>query len=150
MACIAVFAIAAVAFEGVKRSTPYQEALHLAQNSPAVQEALGAPVKDTFFLVGSVKLEGDEGEALISAPLVGSKAKGTLTVEASRSRGTWQFHRLEVVANETGQFINLLEEGTVPPPVEGQAAHETVPLEDPHAPENTPPAESPEPEATPQ
>lgn len=113
---IAGFFLVSTVFKTLKESDAYKEAMQRAQASPAVQEALGTPIEDTFFVGGSISIENGNGEAHFAAPLKGSKTQGVLNVNATKSGGIWQFHTLNVVVPATNQVIELLEGAELPVP----------------------------------
>lgn len=116
IAAIAGFFLFSTVVKTMKGSDAYKEALQRAQASPAVQEALGTPIEDTFFVGGSISIDNGNGEAHFAAPLKGSKAQGVLNVNATKSGGSWQFHTLNVLVPTTNQVIELLEGAELPVP----------------------------------
>jgi len=101
--------IAAIAFLGIRWTDVYEEAVKTAVSDPDVIAALGEPVKAGSLASGSVRVSGDSGEADLSIPLAGSRAKGTLHVIAHRRDGRWEFERLEVEVEGAEETIDLLD-----------------------------------------
>lgn len=93
----------------IKNTDVYKTALQRAQQSPAVQEALGAPINDTFMVMGKVSTDNGQGTADFQIPVTGSKTGGAIICKASKPPGgQWEFSQLEVVVGTTNQTINLL------------------------------------------
>lgn len=108
---VGVFALAASFVMGLmKSSDAYKEGLARAKECPAVQAALGAPIRDGFLVTGSISTSGSSGAADLAIPISGPKGKATLCVVASRSAGQWIFSTLSVEVKGTQERINLLEE----------------------------------------
>jgi len=103
-----VATILAVVFGIFKYSDVYMESLAQAQVNPAVIEALGSPVKEGFFVFGSIHVTGPAGEADLAIPISGPKGSGTIYVVATKSAGRWQFTILEVEIKDLEDRIDLL------------------------------------------
>ncbi len=104
-----------VAMSALKSSEVYQGALKIAQDHPAVAERLGEPVKDGWFVKGSIKLDATGGNADFQIPLSGPKSAGTLFVRAVSPDGAWMYERLDI-AVEGGEPVSLLDRNVVQPP----------------------------------
>jgi hypothetical protein len=107
-----VAAIVYFAFGMMKSSEAYRMAFEKAQANPAVIEALGQPIKDGFYVSGSVQVTGASGTADISFPISGPKGKGTVYAKATKSMDEWTFDELAVKIESTNEKIDLLEEKT--------------------------------------
>jgi cytochrome oxidase complex assembly protein 1 len=70
----------------LRSNAAYSTALQLALNSQEVKSTLGEPVQVGRFPLGRVKQIPNVGYALLSIPLHGSRATGTLYVVANRTR----------------------------------------------------------------
>jgi hypothetical protein len=114
LAFIAAFALLIVhlVLGCIKDMDVYKEAMNRAQSHPAVVERLGTPVEDGYFVMGNVNMSGSSGEADLSIPIRGPKGKATLYVEATRSRGVWNYDVLEVKFRDTGERLDLLGKDT--------------------------------------
>jgi Cytochrome oxidase complex assembly protein 1 len=101
--------IAAIFFSvmaAIKGSDVYRLALaNLNANFEATQ-ILGAPVEPGFPM-GSIRISGPSGEAELSIPVQGSKAKGTLYLQATKKMGQWHFDRIELEVDGHEQRIDL-------------------------------------------
>ena len=90
-----------------RNSEPYRHGLALAQASPDVTRALGAPVEAGWLTVGSISTSGLSGSANLRIPLHGSIGRGTLYVDAIRIAGEWQYFSIAVEVRESGELITL-------------------------------------------
>jgi len=97
-------------FGMMKSSDAYQQALAKAKADPAVIRALGNPIREGFFVTGSINVSGASGDADLAIPIAGAKGKGTIYVEARRSAGQWSFSQLAVQVDQTDERIELLDE----------------------------------------
>ncbi|HEX9986271.1 MAG TPA: cytochrome c oxidase assembly factor Coa1 family protein [Thermoanaerobaculia bacterium] len=111
-----VVAIAGVAFTAVKNSTPYGDALRIAQANPELAEALGTPMETGWSNSGTIRLNNDDGFADITVPLTGPKGKAKLQVRGTKTDGKWTYDILRAEV-EGGKTVDLLE----------RAAHPTEP-----------------------
>jgi hypothetical protein len=96
--------IAGVAFGAMKNTGAYAEAISIAMTDDEVQAVLGSPVETTGIPSGSVNTSNGQGTASLSIPLKGSKAEGTLMVEATGRDGEWSYSTLEVVVPGKGSI----------------------------------------------
>lgn len=101
--------IVAFVFGLIRGSTPYRQALARAQADPLVISRLGAPINGGFFVSGSVRLSGDEGQAKLAIPLQGSRGSGTLLVRAHQTNGRWTYSQLMLQPDGSGGSISLLQ-----------------------------------------
>lgn len=113
-----VAAIALGVMSLVKSSGAYGEAIGLARRNAEARAALGEPIKEGWFVTGSVNSSGASADASLSIPLSGPKGAGTLYVEGRKSAGTWRYSVLELEVKSTGRRIQLL--GDLPR-VDGQS-----------------------------
>lgn len=98
--------IVLIVMAGMRSTWAYETALERVREHPAAIEALGEPIEAGRFTSGSVSVDGSSGEADLSIPLRGSRAKGRLYVTAERVRGEWRLLALELVVD--GERIDLL------------------------------------------
>lgn len=108
---VLIAAFIAIVFFGVssamKSSDAYQLAVRKAKADPRVIAALGTPIEEGMFMTGKTNVSGGSGEADISIPLSGPKAKGTLYAVATKSAGTWTFSKLALKVEGTGENIDI-------------------------------------------
>lgn len=106
---LAAFSIYALVMGFMRASAPYQHALAAARSNPAVEIALGDPIKPGFMLSGSIQLKDDGGgTAGLRIPLHGARRDGTLLVRGERNDGHWHYSVLSVRIKATGRRIDLL------------------------------------------
>src|SRR5947209_6265215 len=72
-------------FGTLKSTDVYKTALARAKSDPAVVEALGTPITESFFMSGSTHVQGTSGDADIGIPISGPKGKGTVYAVATKS-----------------------------------------------------------------
>jgi hypothetical protein len=99
----------------VRSSDIYREALSKAQASAQAVELLGAPIQGGF-PSGNFRMDDLTGEAALAIPVTGSKATGTIYVEAMRDMGAWKIERLELAIDGSEQRIDLNTGRHVLPP----------------------------------
>jgi Fungal protein of unknown function (DUF1783). len=100
---VALFFAVSAAFKG---SDVYRQAMaKLNANAEAV-ELLGAPVTSGLPM-GAISTSGPSGEAKLAIPVEGTKAKGTLFLEATQEMGTWTYDRIELEIEGRDRRIDL-------------------------------------------
>lgn len=106
---MAVFvgAIVTLVFGMIKSSDPYKDAVVIAKASPVIQERLGEPVREGFFVMGNIHVSGSGGEASLSIPLSGPKGKVTIFVEGERSMGKWEYSDLIAQFEDSGERVSI-------------------------------------------
>jgi Cytochrome oxidase complex assembly protein 1 len=104
---IALFAgINGGVFALLKHSEAYTLAVAKVQASPIAANVLGAPIAaGTPF--GSIKVSGESGTAELNFSVTGSKAKGTVFVDAIKE-GTWTIRRLTLKVDGQDNAIDLI------------------------------------------
>lgn len=96
-------------FLGVfKRSDVYVEAISRATSDPEVRRHLGDPVREGWWVSGSLSVAGPSGAARLATTLHGSIDDGALCVQARKHGGRWQFDVMEVIVRGTMRRIDLL------------------------------------------
>lgn len=116
-----------VVLGAIKQTDAYKIALSKAQNSPALQAAIGTPIKENFFSpMGSASTNNGAGEANIILTLEGTNGRAAVvTATASKpAGGEWQFSVLNAKVAPSGPDIDLLTEGQ---PADPAAAPATAP-----------------------
>jgi hypothetical protein len=94
-------------FHVMKSSDAYQGALTRIRSSPAVIEALGEPITDSFFFTGQINIYNSDGDARLEMGIKGSRANATAYVVADRSLGRWHYTRLILALKNTDTRIDL-------------------------------------------
>jgi uncharacterized membrane protein YhaH (DUF805 family) len=99
-----------VFFENLmKSSDAYSGALSRVKFNPAVISAIGTPIKDGFFVSGSISENNSWGRANLVFPITGPKGSANVYVSASKSSDKWHFDNLVVQFDKTHEQINILE-----------------------------------------
>lgn len=94
------------AFAVIRSSGACQEAVARAGASPAIVQALGAPLEVGWFVTGTL----DPGRSAdITIPVTGPRGKARIHVVASKATGTWVFSTLTVKLRATGGQISLAD-----------------------------------------
>ena len=91
----------------LKSSAPYVEAMARVRSSPAAIAALGAPLKEGWFIQGEVSFENQSGKADLSIPLTGPKGGGTISVVGTKSGGVWTYSKFVLKLDKTNQTVDL-------------------------------------------
>ncbi|MCL6542976.1 MAG: cytochrome c oxidase assembly factor 1 family protein [Roseiflexus sp.] len=107
-----VVGIFAVVISLFRDSDVAQEALARAQRDPQVEAALGRPLEIGWFLpTGSLRTDaGGGGQVNLTLPISGPRGSGKLIISGVRIRGKWEYNRMIVTVDGTGQRIDLLRE----------------------------------------
>jgi hypothetical protein len=93
----------------IKSSDAYSGALERVRAAPAVVEAIGAPIKGGFYVMGSVSTSGNFGFADLNIPVSGPKGSAWVTLLASKRLGVWHYDRMIVHVDATKGTIDLSE-----------------------------------------
>jgi hypothetical protein len=104
----------------MKSSDAYSGALTRAKSNPAVIAALGTPIKDGFFVSGTISESASSGSAYLVIPITGPKGSANVYVSASRSLGNWRFESLIVQIDKTQEQIDILETNQLPAGISNQ------------------------------
>lgn len=84
-------------WQALRGTGVFVEAVAQARQSPEVRQALGEPIEAGLMLQGSIQTHNnDQGSANFSVPLKGSRAEGTLFVEAYKHGEEWKYTTLKV------------------------------------------------------
>jgi len=102
--------IVMLVFGSMKQADVYKEALARAQSDPAVAQKLGSPIEPGMFVSGNINVNGPSGEAKLAIPIHGTKAKGTIYVEATKSAGKWNYALMQVAVDGEDTRIDLLQD----------------------------------------
>ncbi|MGZ5038433.1 MAG: cytochrome c oxidase assembly factor Coa1 family protein [Usitatibacter sp.] len=113
---VALYFMVSAVFKG---SDVYVQALAKLHGNAEAMELLGQPVS-TGFPMGAVSMSGPSGEAKLAIPVEGTKARGTIFVEATKEGGRWRYDRLELQIEGLDRRIDL-ETGRAVTPGSGRA-----------------------------
>ncbi|HEY0079058.1 MAG TPA: cytochrome c oxidase assembly factor Coa1 family protein [Pyrinomonadaceae bacterium] len=110
-----VAVIVLIVFSAIKSTEVYQSAVEMAKASPKVQEQLGTPIKEGWFVKGSVKTRNGGGYASLWIPISGPKGSAEIYAEAWKSTetnaGNWTWESL-LVNVKGGETFSILERPT--------------------------------------
>jgi hypothetical protein len=121
-----------LAMYAIVGSNVAQGAISRARASQAVVQSLGLPIKEAWFVTGSIEENPRSGSADLALPISGPRGRGTLYVTARKVAGAWQYGLLEVDIKGSGEKIILLNadppSGAIPstpapPPSSAAPAH---------------------------
>ncbi len=95
----------------MKSSDIYEQAMVEARAHPELRRALGEPIEDGRFPMGSVSIEGSSGQADLTIPLSGPNGEAKLYVIAEKRAGQWEMMTLEAELLENNRRVDLLTAG---------------------------------------
>lgn len=85
-----------------------------AKADPRVIEALGEPIDTGWLGESNVSINNGKTIVRLGVPLEGPKGNGTLHVDAEKTDDGWNFQRLEVEIDGSGETFELTPPGTLP------------------------------------
>jgi hypothetical protein len=89
-----------------KSSDVYQQAMAKVSANAEALEILGPPLTGGFPM-GSIHVSGPSGTAQMSIPVRGTKARGTIFVEATKAMGEWSFDHIQLEIEGRDARIDL-------------------------------------------
>jgi hypothetical protein len=98
---------------GMQQSVPVRLALLQVEATAAAVDVLGAPVAPGLPM-GRIKDDGQTGSASLSVPVRGSRASGTVYLEAAKAMGRWRLARAVLELADGGRRIDLVPGGLAP------------------------------------
>ena len=98
-----------------RSSDVYKQALTRTAASPQVRELIGEPIQPAWLISGDLHINGSTGNANLSIPIAGPRAKGVIRAVATKSGGVWSFSYLQVNIEGQSACIDLL---SIQPPAE--------------------------------
>ena len=105
---VAIGILVFVVFSFIKSSDVYRGARDKVVNDPRVIAALGSPVKDGYWVSGTVNVRNEEGEADFTFPVSGPKGSARVHAVATRNRSGWTYTDLTVTP-DNGPPIEVLK-----------------------------------------
>jgi hypothetical protein len=102
---VIVFAV----FGAIKSSDAYKTAVGRAKADPRVSEAIGTPIKEGWYVSGNTEVSGGSGKTDMSIPISGPKGSATIYAVATKFAGDWQYSKLLVKVERTGEMIDLTD-----------------------------------------
>jgi hypothetical protein len=100
--------ILALVFGAMRSSDVATESVLRAQSSPLVVQSLGSPIKEGWFVSGSINVTTDSGDADLSVPISGPKGAGRVYATAHKSAGVWSYSAMQVLVDGSSDRIDLL------------------------------------------
>jgi hypothetical protein len=107
LAVLFVVCICMIVFGAMKSSDAYKTALARAKSDPRVTSALGTPITEGWFVSGNTNVSGGSGNSDLSIPIHGPKGDAKIYAVAAKSEGEWQYSKLVVKVESTGETIDL-------------------------------------------
>ncbi|BBM87536.1 cytochrome c oxidase assembly factor Coa1 family protein [Candidatus Uabimicrobium amorphum] len=107
---ISIFAGVFILFflqRSMKASAPYKKTVEYIHQEKVIQEALGTPIQEGFFVSGMLEIKEKSGKAKLSVPLSGPKGSGVLYASLEKKGDDWRFFSL--IFQIEDKEINLLE-----------------------------------------
>lgn len=98
---------------GMQRSAPVQLALQQVATTLAASDALGLPVVPGLPM-GRIRDAGQTGSATLTVPVRGSRASGTVYLQAFKVMGRWRLGRAVLELDNDARRIDLLPDPAVP------------------------------------
>ena len=92
----------------LKSTTPYQEAMVLAQTDAALIRDMGQPIEAGLLVAGSVSTSGGSGTADLAWSIHGPDGTGNIYLEAHKTGGQWVYDSLIARLDSTGDIVDLL------------------------------------------
>ncbi|GAB5535486.1 MAG: hypothetical protein Rubg2KO_17350 [Rubricoccaceae bacterium] len=83
----------------LKNNDAYERGLATALADPTVNELLGAPVQESWFINGSVESGGGQAQGSWSTRVRGSERSGTLHIAGYKRGGAWGVVSMRLSAN---------------------------------------------------
>ena len=100
--------VVTMAFGIIRNTEVYAQAVYTARTDADVVAALGTPIEEGFLVSGNMEVTSQSGYADLSIPISGPYGSATIYAEAEKHQGEWYFESLEVVVDETDEWIDLL------------------------------------------
>ncbi len=96
--CIALFGVVLVLVlrHTFTNAAPYQMALELLRSDPQVMEVLGEPVRESWWVTGSMRSSGSVSSASLRFTISGPRGAAQVDLRASNLSGQWVIHLLRV------------------------------------------------------
>jgi hypothetical protein len=93
----------------IKSSGAYTQALAQVEAAPVVSSTIGLPLKQGWFVSGSINTSGDAGEADISFSVSGPKGSGKIYAVSKEAAGVWHSETLQLQPDGQADRIDLLQ-----------------------------------------
>lgn len=93
-------------FIAMKFSDAYRMSLEAVRTNRVVTAELGQPLKPGFFVMGSISINGSDGNATVQYSISGPKGAGEVSAYAVKHAGKWQLRQVTVQA--AGNRIHVI------------------------------------------
>lgn len=101
-------AIVGVVMYAIRSSDVAQLTLVTAQASPEMKAELGEPMEIGWFITGSVKSNGGNGQADVHLPIAGPNGSASVHAIASKKTGgVWEFTEMTALIEGKGKTLDL-------------------------------------------
>lgn len=100
----------------IRSSEPYQVGVARAKENVELIAALGSPIAEGSLPSGSISTSGGSGSADLSIPIRGPNGNATISLQATKFAGTWEYQRIVVTVD--GRTIDLLLEAAPNPEID--------------------------------
>jgi hypothetical protein len=87
---------------------PTETAFKVAQSSEALKREVGEPMRLGYISNGNFNIRGDDGTAIVSVPILGSKGAAAVRVVARQNQGRWIYTEMTAEIQGSGQQVDLL------------------------------------------
>ncbi len=108
---LAVGGMFAVISTTIRNTEVFTQAMQTLESDPRALDALGSPIEAGWLIQGNVSTEFrngvQAGEADLSVPVSGPNGSGQLIVSAEDFGSGWEYRRLELQVDSTGETIDL-------------------------------------------
>ncbi|WP_412060932.1 cytochrome c oxidase assembly factor Coa1 family protein [Rubrivirga sp. IMCC45206] len=84
----------------LKANDAYERGLATALADPVVEKTLGAPVRESWFINGSIEGDGMRTEGAWSTRIRGTEHSGTLHIRGYKTHGQWRVVAMSLVARD--------------------------------------------------
>ena len=118
----------------MRSSDAATESLLRAKSNPFVVQRLGSPIKEGWFVGGSINVTTDSGDADLAVPISGPTRQGTVYVTAHKSAGAWNYSLMQAAIQGSNDRIDLLSSAASPaqpPPSATNDQSQAVPASQP-------------------
>jgi hypothetical protein len=102
-----VVCIVLIVFGALKSTDTYKTAVSRAKANPRVQELIGTPIETGWLVSGSTNVTAGSGSSELTIPIEGPRGKGNIYVVATKSAGQWEYSKMLVKVEGSGEVIDL-------------------------------------------
>ncbi|MEM0961388.1 MAG: cytochrome c oxidase assembly factor Coa1 family protein [Bacteroidota bacterium] len=102
----------------LKNNDAYERGLQAALSDPTVQDALGAPVQESWFLNGAIESGGAYAQGSWTTRIRGTERSGTLNIQGGAHGGQWGVIDMTLTAGDE-EYVYVPKQGFMPVSLEG-------------------------------